>query len=241
MKLRYLFAVIFISACCFSAAAQIKNIPTVDVTGVAEIKVVPDEVTFSLRVSKSDKSLQVAKIQNDSNVSRIIELAKRFGIASQDVKTDFILVKEKFDRIKQKGDIEYTEVFAGYTISKTVVVKLRDIGKFENFFSEIIKIGITEVSRVSFESSQLRKYKDQARAMAIKAAREKATALAAEIGQTIGKAISIEEENVDGFVSRGANYSSNSFSTDGEDDEEETFAAGTISVKAQVKVSFLLN
>jgi uncharacterized protein len=244
MKLRYLFVLALLLLSFFSAKAQvnISQMPTVDVTGTSEIKVVPDEVTFSLKVSKSDKSLQTAKAQNDANISKIIDLVKGFGITSQNVKTDFISVKEKYDRIKQKGDTEYTEVFAGYTVSKTVIVKLKDISKFENLFSEIVKIGVTEVNSVNFESSQLRKYKDQARAMAMKAAKEKATALAAEIGQTIGKAVSIEEENVDRFVSRYANISSNSFSTEGEsEDDDSTFSAGTISVKAQVKVSFLLN
>ena len=78
--------------------------------------------------------------------------------------------------------------------------------------------------------------------MAIKAAREKAEGIVKEIGQTIGKAVSIEEENVDGFRSPYANISSNSISTaDDRDDDGETFSAGTISVKAQVEVRFLLN
>jgi len=77
--------------------------------------------------------------------------------------------------------------------------------------------------------------------MAVRAAREKAVALTRELGQTIGKAVSIEEESVDGFRSVNANISSNSFSvSDADLDPSDAFSVGTISVKAQVKVEFLL-
>jgi uncharacterized protein YggE len=158
---------------------DVTKLPTIQVTGTAEINVVPDEVTFSLKVAKSDKSLIEAKNQNDENVGKILALAKRLSIDGKDVKTDFITVAEKFDRKKlDPRDEEYASIFAGYTVSKTVVVKLRDIKRFEEFFTEIVKIGVTQVSNVTFQSSELRKHKDKAREMAIQAAREKAVAIA---------------------------------------------------------------
>jgi uncharacterized protein YggE len=237
---------VFIGLICFgiaSATAQtvdVSKVPTIDTTGTAEIQVVPDEVSFSLRVAKSDKSLQAAKEQNDVNVGKIIALTKRFAIDSKDVKTDYISVSEKFDRVKLKDDDEYQNVFTGYTVSKTVVVKLRDITKFEDFFSEVVKIGVTQVSNVSFQSSEIRKYKDQARAMAIRAAKEKADAIAKEVGQSIGKAVSIDEENLDD--NRSSNINSNNTISFGLYDiaNSETVAVGTISVKAQVNAKFLL-
>lgn len=61
-----------------------------------------------------------------------------------------------------------------------------------------------------------------------------------KIGQSIGKAVSIEEKDIDGYRSPYANASSNSFAIDGNEIvENET--VGTISVKAQVRVRFLLN
>ena len=122
------------------------------------------------------------------------------------------------------------------------MVKLRDIKKFEDFFSEAVGSGVSQINNVVYSTSQLRKHKDAARAMAMRAAREKAEDLTREIGQTIGKAVSIEEENVDSFRSVNANVSSNSFSISDEDsDASDTFSVGTISIKAQVKVQFLLN
>jgi uncharacterized protein YggE len=45
----------------------------------------------------------------------------------------------------------------------------------------------------------LRKYRDQARDLAVKAAREKAQALARALGQDVGKAYSIEEAPESGY------------------------------------------
>ena len=80
-----------------------------------------------------------------------------------------------------KTDDEYQDVFVGYTVSKTVVVKLRDIKKFEEFFSEAVRSGVSHIGSVVYSTSQLRKYKDEARTMAMRAAREKATALTREM------------------------------------------------------------
>jgi uncharacterized protein len=104
----------------------------------------------------------------------------------------------------------------------------------------VLKAGVSKVEGVEFRTTQIRKYKDQARAAAIRAAREKAVALTAEIGQTIGKAYSIEEEGYSRPSSMANNVStvvSGQFSGD----ETSAFAPGTISVKAQVTVSFIIN
>lgn len=240
------FVIVLLAAAVVSVSGQavdVSKLPTVDVTGVSEIFVVPDEVTFSLKVAKTDKQLEKAKSDNDQIIRRVLEVAREFKIDPKDVKTDFITVKEAYERQRiPNSDGEFRNVFVGYTVSKTAIVKLKDLSRFEEFFSKVVGIGVTDISGVTFASSQLRKHKDEARAMAMRAAREKATALAAVIGQSVGKAVSIKEENVDGFRSPYANTSSNSFVVDSSEvDGEDTFSVGTISVKAQVEVSFLLN
>jgi uncharacterized protein YggE len=237
----------------FSAAAQeIDKMPMLTVTGTAEVMVAPDEVLFSLDVTKTDKDLQIAKRTNDETVGKILELARRFSVAPQDVKTDAISVEMKYESIRdpkkkvydEDGDEIGTKIFKGYEVSKTVTVRLRNISRFEEFFSEVLKTGITEVNSVKFETSKLRENKDLARDMAMKAAREKAVAMSAAIGQTIGKAIRITEGNVvnQSYSSNNYNINSNITSTVGNFSQSvATFAPGAIKVEAQVTVSFLLN
>lgn len=232
-------------------AQDTDKLPVITVVGTAEVQVAPDEVVFSLDVTKTDKDLQIAKRLNDDSVRKILDLTHRFAIAPQDVKTDYISVEMKYESIRdaktkiynEDGDEVGKRVFRGYRVSKTVIVKLTDISRFEDFFSEVLKTGITEISGVHFETSKLREHKDKARDMAMKAAREKAVGLTAAIGQTIGKAIKITEGNTAnqnyGYV---ANARSNATAVgDSLTQSLATFAPGAIKVEAQVTVSFLLN
>lgn len=222
---------------------SVSQLPTIKVTGTAEIQVIPDTATLSFSVARKDKSVAAAKKLNDEVIAKVSSTAKSFGVSPADIKTDYIRVKETTKRVKsQIPYVDYDEVFDGYQVSRTLIVKLRDISKFEAFLTALLDTGVSDVDSVTFSSSELRKYKDQARAQAIRAAREKATAIAKEIGQAIGKAVSIEENNVDGYRSSvSSNFSQNTFSVAGGDDDAETTNVGAITIKAQVEVLFLLN
>jgi uncharacterized protein YggE len=233
------------------SAQDIDKMPMITVAGTAEVQVAPDEVVFSLDVTKTDKDLQTAKRLNDETVEKVLELTRRFSVLPQNVKTDYISVEMKYESIRdaktkvfnEDGDEVGKKVFRGYEVSKTVIVRLTDISRFEEFFAEALKTGITEVDSVRFETSKLRENKDKARDLAMKAAREKAVALTASVGQTIGKAIRITEGNTaNQNYGYAANVTSNSVGVGGTFSEAvATFAPGAIKVEAQVTVSFLIN
>lgn len=232
-----------------STAQTLESKSTITVSGSAEIRVPPNEVMLSLEVQKLNKDINVAKKQNDETVAKILDLTRRFGILAQNVQTNFIAVDMQYEAASEFGRKIYDadgvekKVFRGYLVSKTVVVRLTEIARFEEFFSEVLKTGLSEVKNVYFETSKLRENRDKAREQAMKAAKEKATAMAAAIGQTIGKAITITEhapshssfsaqQNVMNFSAMGSGA--------GNFEGSETFAPGSIKVHAQVSVTFLL-
>ncbi|MBK8467308.1 MAG: SIMPL domain-containing protein [Chloracidobacterium sp.] len=232
--------------------------PTIEVSGSAEIFVQPDEVTISLDITKLNKDLQIAKKEADTALSQVIDLTKRFSVKAEDVKTRNISVemKNKFIRdpknrtYDEDGEEIGTKVFLGYQVSTSVNVRMTDISRFQGFLDEVLRTGISEVNNVSFESSELRKYKDKARELAMKAAYEKASAMAGAINQTIGKAILIKEGKFSSsFTIAGGALSSNTFVRDGivsnrptvVTKDLATFSPGTISISAEVSVVFLLN
>ena len=227
-----------------AAAQQRESLPLITVTGQAELRVQPDEAVLDLGVERLDKDINVARQQADESVGQILALARRHGVPQQNVKTNYITVGMKYntDLIDDDDDEDAKKVkreFLGYEVSRTVNVRLTDLTRFEGFFAEVLKAGVSRVRGVTFYTSQLRKYRDQARAAAIRAAREKAMALSAEIGQTIGKAYKIDEDNPsrDSSRSNSVSFIPGNYS----DDESSSFAPGTISITANVTVSFLLN
>jgi uncharacterized protein YggE len=252
--MKTLFASLIFVICfvAFAIAQDVDKMPAISVTGTAEIQVAPDEVVFSLDVTKVNKELQIAKTESDTTIGKILELTKRFAIEPKNVKTDYVSVEMKYETVRnpkvrvfdEDGDETGKKIFKGYEVSTTVVVRLTDIKRVEEFFGEALKTGITEVNSVKFETSKLRENKDKARDMAMKAAKEKAADMAASIGQSIGKAIRITEgtiANRDYSLSANATSNSIGIGTGSFSESVASFAPGAIKVEAQVTVSFLLN
>ncbi len=238
-------------------AQDLDKTPQIAVTGNAEVLVEPDEAYISLDVTKLDKVLDIAKKQNDETTAKILEVTKRFNIPAQNVsiRNISVEVKNKIIRDPKKpvydedGDLSGEKIFLGYEVSKTIRIKYLEFNKFEQLFAELLKTGVTEVNSVSFETSKLRQYKDQARDMAIKASKEKATAMAGSIGQTIGKAIRITEGTISNTNLNYSNASnSNAMANISRPASVETvstsigsFSPGTITVSASATVIFILN
>lgn len=250
MKRSTILIVILLCLASSSSAQEIDKLPVITVTGTADVQVAPDEALFSIDVTKTNKDLQAAKRLNDESVGKLLDLSRRFSISAQNVQTSQITVDMKYESIRDAktrvfsddGDEIGKRVFRGYEVSKTVTVRLTDLSRFEQFFAEILQTGVSAVNSVTFETSKLRENKDKAREMAMKAAKEKASAMAAAVNQTIGRAIRVTEGTVGSPMTANNSLNSNVIGTGGVFSESlVTFAPGAIKIGAQVTVSFLLN
>ena len=262
MKSSYLIAV-FIAVFCVSVSysqpttVQIAT-PVIEVTSKAEISVEPDSATISVDFTKVDKDLQTARKANEEGVQKMLQIAKKYSIPQEDVRTNNISVTAKYISIRDRqkpiydedGDEIGTREFQGYEVSRSVTFKLKKLEQFEVIFNEILTTQPTEIDDVKFETSRLIELRVKAREMAMKAAHEKAKAMTAAIGQTLGKAIKINEGTASDKYYSNAN-SSNVFIADGSPigstarvpttSNLATFSAGSISVEASVTVLFILN
>lgn len=240
----YFFVAVFCLVSILPAYAENdSNLSLVTVTGDAEVKVVPDEVILTLGVETWNQDLSVAKSENDQRVQKIIEAAKKLKIEEKNIQTDHISIEPRY-----KDQWEHRE-FIGFFVRKTVAVTLKDTSKFEELLSSVLGSGANYIHGIEFRTTELRKYRDQARSMAIKAAQEKATALAKELGKTIGRPHTIQEGRVgwgSGYNSwwgsrYGGQMSQNAVQNVSSSSEgESSVALGQISVNANVTVSFEL-
>jgi hypothetical protein len=119
-------------------------------------------------------------------------------------------------------------------------VTVRDLSKLDTLLQGLIAAGGNRIDSVEYETSDLRKYRDQARELAVKAAREKAQAMAHALGQEIGKAQSIEEA-ADSRSYGANNYLNNSIEEGGYTRKSPSTSAGQARISASVTVSFELN
>lgn len=212
----------------------------ITVTGDAEVKIAPDEVILILGVETWNQDIQVAKSQNDERIKKVVALTREYGIEPKHVQTDQINVEPRYRDGYTKAD------FIGYFVRNTIVITLKDITRFEDLYTAALGAGITHVQGIQFRTTALRQYRDQARALAIKAAQEKASALAGELGEKIGKPHSINE-NYSGWWSWYSTRWGGAMTQNvvqnvggGAPIEEGAFAPGQISVSARVTVTFEL-
>jgi uncharacterized protein len=238
----FLFVLFILVTFSIAASAQ-SNIepPLITVTGQAEVRVPPDEVVFTLAVENVDRDMVIASKRTDDSVKQVLAIARKNNIKPEDFQTSQISVQPKYntDDLPYESRDRVKRVMIGYEVSKTVGIRLRDIARFDDLLADVLKAGITRLSNLEFRDSQIRKHRDEARRMAIRAAQEKAKLLAGEIGQSIGPAYSITEEG--GIDYSRNNYTQNSTRQAGSSsDNESATAPGSISVTAQVTVRFRL-
>jgi len=224
---------------------ETKVIGSISVTGDAVVKVVPDEVILTLGVETRHEELSVAKRHNDERVQRVIAAAKYLGVEEKFIQTDFINISPEYEYLSNSIDR-----IVGFRVGKTIQITLRDIDQFDELITSALESGANYVHGIDFRTTELRKYRDQARALAIKAAEEKAQALAEELGRNAGEPQSIVEQSSGWWSSynswwgsRWGNYMSQNviqnaglqaFTT------EDGTALGQISVNASVHVTFEL-
>jgi uncharacterized protein len=219
--------------------------PTIAVAGTAEIRVAPDEVNLRLGVESRDPKLEVAVKQNDASTAAVLKFLKEAGIASKDVQTDYVEIQPQYENDRRAQQIvpEY------YLVRRNLGVRLRKVDQFDAVLKGVLANGVNYVLGIDFRTTELRKHRDAARQQAIRAAKEKAVALAQELDVKVGKAQSIQEQTSGGWWGWGGGYGnynamaqnvSQTAPGGGGEGGEGNLAVGMISVTATVNVTFLL-
>ncbi len=208
---------------------------TIQVTGEAEIRVIPDEVVITVAIETSNKDLIIAKQENDTKSRQVKSIFQKSGVEEKYIKTDYITIEPRYETYPKKE-------FSGYFVTKRFVVTLKDLTKFESLTTDILVGGVNYIHDITFRTTDLRKHRDTARQMAIKAAKEKAVALATELGMKVGKPFSINENQSNywyNYMRNERQMTQNSMVELGSGSpSSDSFSPGMITITATVAVSF---
>lgn len=230
------YVVIIAALCLAGSAVAEERIPprVVRVIGTADVKVVPDEAIIEVGVGKQNASASIAKKMADTASRKILAALKAAGLEEKDVQTTYLSLRPQFDY--RKGmKISY------FVAEQTLTVRVRDLSKLDGLLESLIQAGGNRIDSVEYETSDLRKYRDQARDLAVRAAREKAEALAKAVGQNVGKAYSIEELPEFNYQSTGGLMGNITAEVARAYSPGPSTAAGQKKIAASIIVSFDLN
>ena len=206
--------------------------PLVSVTGVGEIKVVPDQVMLRMGVETRADKLEDAKRDNDAKMKAMLAVLKQKGIEAKDVQTDYLSIQPQYP-MDAPGNVRIQPI--GYSVRRNATVLLRKINAFDEVLSALIASGSNTVNNIDFRTSKLEEYSQQARLKAIQQAKEKATTLVSAVGGKVGRAYSINEEYSGPVYKRAMGlYDTDAGSSD------STISPGEITVTTTVQASFVM-
>ncbi len=213
--------------------------PLVTTTGNSEVKVVPDLADLRFDIELRNTNLKTALAQEAEKMSQLVAALKAAGIGERDLQTSQVTINPVYQQ--ENGTYAETAKIAFFSVSQTVGCTLRDIQKITAITTRAIDAGANRVSGVTLRTSRLRQYRDQARVMAVKAAKEKALALAGELGSKVGKPHSITEQSSEiPTLLLGNSFAQNAAAAPGDSGSNSAFEPGTISISATVTVAFVL-
>lgn len=220
---------------------------SIHVSGTAVVNVLPDRALIQLGVQSNGKTPKQVQARNAATISKVINALKALGVEAKDISTDRYIIEPIY--------LPYDSLYIdGYRIYNIVSITMSDVDKASDAIAVAFQAGANQVVNVEFYTSELRKYRDQAREMAMKAASEKATALSQAAGADTGCVLNINENSWSYFNGRNwwnggssqnvwtQNVAQNVTPSGGESpaSDDNPVSAGHISIRAEVSVTFAL-
>lgn len=161
---------------------------TITANARGEVIATPDIANFSIGVRQEGGiDLEATQKMHTEIQNRAISILKKNGIKKEDRKTTNYTIAPRYHYPKNQQPRKLT----GYTVSSTVLVKLRDITKYGLILNKLGRAGITNVKGPQFSFSNADELTDQALEKAVTRAIEIATIVADQAGVKLGRIIKI--------------------------------------------------
>jgi hypothetical protein len=219
--------------------------PIISVNGDAVVYVKPDKIDVSFGIETDDLDITIAKKKNNDIMKKVIAITKELGVPEKEIQTDYLSIEPRYDNSYDKKKL------LGYFVYNYIIVTVSETEKVEELITKLLQSGVNHLNNIDFQTTEFKKYREQARELALKAAKEKADKMAAVLGLTVGTAKSINEGYGGSYYYSGWRYGRGSsmtqnavqnFSNDsGSNGIQETIALGKVAINANVSVTFELN
>lgn len=168
---------------------------TITVSGKGEVMVSPDLATFSFQVIESAKTVVEAQSKATEKSNSALAAIREGGVADKDIKTTSYNINPKYDypECTQWSCPTRNPTLVGYEVSQSVEIKVRDLDKAGAILATIGGIGVQNVSGLNFSVDDPDQVTAEARGLAIADAKAKANELAKQLGVSIVRVQSFNE------------------------------------------------
>ena len=172
--MKRVFAVMLVAFMALGAvsAADIPDyIPTVSVSGRAEVTMQPDTASFQISASSVEETTDEARIKTSEMINTAVSiLMNSFGITEDDLATSYISASPEYQWIDDE------KVLVGQRATQTVDAKTKNLDSIGSIYEELMKIDGITVSDVTLDKKDKSEEYREARMEAVKDAYAKAEA-----------------------------------------------------------------
>lgn len=159
----------------------------IEVTGTAEIEIVPDVITFAISLKEyfKDEKNNKDKVTIDVLEKQLIKAVAEAGLPKESLVIGGISGYKDYTSPRKKP--------ANFTQSKQYELTLSDLKKVDNILSKIDEKAIQYTNIQKAEHSKIAQFRKEIKVKALQVAKEKAIYLLEGIGEKLGEPIEINE------------------------------------------------
>lgn len=172
----------------FKGEGVVKN--TITFNGEGKVFTKPDIAFIDFSVVTQGDQVKDVQDANTKKMNKVIDFLQSYGIEDKDIKTTNYSLYPQYtyenDKVPQ---------IMGYQITQTLNVKVRNLDKVGDILEKVVGMGINQVNSLYFGVENDEQVKEQARALAISDAKDKAEKLSEQLGMTLGKLIGFSENS----------------------------------------------
>ncbi|MBU1177518.1 MAG: SIMPL domain-containing protein [Patescibacteria group bacterium] len=167
---------------------EIETKNTITVSDTGEIYAKPDLgiAVFSVKTEKN--TVAQAMTENTQKMNKIISSMKNLGVEEKDLKTTAFNIYPRYNYLETG-----TRILAGYEITQSLQVKIRDLEKIGDIVQAATDAGSNQIGDLSFTIDNEDAFKKQAREEAINKAKAKAKELADQLGVDLVRIVGFYE------------------------------------------------
>lgn len=185
----------------YSRSIEPSSFRSFSVSGEGEVIAVPDVAEFSFSViTQGGTDLAALQSANTEKTNAAISFVKSRGVEAKDIKTQSYNLEPRYQYFSCPPRPLAAEVepcpppeIVGYTVTQSVLVKVRDFTKIGDILSGVVSAGANSVSQLSFTIDDPEAVRAKAREEAINKAKEKAKAIAKAAGFNLGRLLTLSE------------------------------------------------
>ena len=203
---------------------------TITISGEGSVFVRPDIATVSVGVTKINKEAGEAQKQVTVVMNKVAEFLEDNGIQEKDVKTTTYDISPNYEYLPNRAP-RITE----YRVHHVFQVKIRDLIKVGEILSGVGAVGANDIGSLAFTVDDPDVSKKEARAEAIKEAKDKAKVLSKQLGVRLKKITSYYES--EGF-SDTIFYESSEFGRGGDYPAPVPIPTGENEIKVNVSITY---